>query len=134
MHAILYKVKKDVEYWVNLANYDIETAQAMFKSGRFLYVLFTCQQAIEKLLKALIIQETEQFPPRIHDLVKLARLAKIEPGENQMQFIAKLSFYYIETRYPEQKNNLSKEINKENANLYLSKSDEVFNWLKTKIV
>lgn len=38
------------------AEYDLETARAMLDAGRFLYILFCCQQAIAKALKALIIR------------------------------------------------------------------------------
>jgi HEPN domain-containing protein len=38
------------EYWVDIARYDLDTADAMFKTGRWLYVAFMCQQAIEKLV------------------------------------------------------------------------------------
>ena len=33
--------------WVDQAQYDLETAHAMLASGRYLYVLFCCQQAVE---------------------------------------------------------------------------------------
>ena len=36
------------KYWHEVAAYDLETAKAMFESGRYLYVAFMCQQAIEK--------------------------------------------------------------------------------------
>lgn len=36
------------EYWLDIAKYDLETAEAMFDSGRYLYVVFMCQQSIEK--------------------------------------------------------------------------------------
>jgi len=38
-------------YWLDIAEYDLDTAEAMFLSGRWLYVVFMCQQAIEKLCK-----------------------------------------------------------------------------------
>lgn len=127
-------MSKDIEYWLNLSLYDIQTAKAMFKAGRYLYVLFTCQQAVEKILKALVVQNTEKLPPRIHDLVKLSDFAKIELPEDKAEFLAKLNFYYLETRYPEQVVDLSKDIKKETAGIYLSKTEGVLNWLKTKIV
>jgi len=34
------------EYWKDAAIYDLETAEAMLDSGRYLYVVFMCQQAI----------------------------------------------------------------------------------------
>ncbi|MDR2748037.1 MAG: HEPN domain-containing protein, partial [Treponema sp.] len=33
------------EYWLTHAKYDMETAEVMFKSGRWFYVVFMCQQA-----------------------------------------------------------------------------------------
>jgi len=36
------------KYWIDIADYDIETAKAMLVSKRYLYVGFMCHQAIEK--------------------------------------------------------------------------------------
>jgi HEPN domain-containing protein len=63
------------QQWVERARYDLDTADAMFKAGRFLYVLFCCQQAIEKALKAVIVKKTGELPPRIHNLLRLAETA-----------------------------------------------------------
>ena len=49
---------KDVKSWVDASQYDLETARALLESRRYLYVLFMCQQSLEKLLKAHLI------PPR----------------------------------------------------------------------
>ncbi|NLB27219.1 MAG: HEPN domain-containing protein [Bacteroidales bacterium] len=37
-------------YWEEYAQYDIDTAVAMFDAGRYLYTAFMCQQAIEKIV------------------------------------------------------------------------------------
>ena len=126
-------MRKDADYWLNLASYDIETAKAMLSSGRFLYVLFTCQQALEKTLKALIIESTGKFPPRIHDLLKLTRLAKLDVSTEQAETLSRLSFYYLETRYPEQIADMANNINKEIAGDYLTRSQELLKWLRNKL-
>ena len=41
-------------YWLELADYDLETARAMLQTGRYLYVGFMCHQVIEKALKAVV--------------------------------------------------------------------------------
>lgn len=41
-----------VRYWVELSDYDLDTAQAMLETRRYLYVGFMCHQVIEKILKA----------------------------------------------------------------------------------
>ena len=87
--------KKDE--WFRLAGYDLETAKAMFKSGRFKYVPFMCQQAIEKTFKGIISEF--MFPPRIHDLVRLAKLAKLKLSEEELLMLEKLSSLYLRVRY-----------------------------------
>jgi HEPN domain-containing protein len=39
-------------YWIEIADYDFETAKAMLASKRYLYVGFMCHQVIEKTIKA----------------------------------------------------------------------------------
>ena len=34
--------------WAEQAQYDLDTADAMLKAGRYLYVLFCCHQAVER--------------------------------------------------------------------------------------
>ena len=52
---------KDVKHWFDVSAYDIATAEAMYKSGRYLYVLFMCQQAVEKMLKGLVRRGNRQY-------------------------------------------------------------------------
>lgn len=126
-------MEKDIMYWSNLSAYDIKTADAMFKSRRYLYVLFTCQQAVEKILKALVTKNTNQFPPKTHDLLRLAELSKIDIDETRKEFLAKLSFYYIETRYPEELAKITKDINRKTAFDYLNNTKALLRWLKLKL-
>ena len=65
--------QEQIEYWLRLTEYDLETAKAMQQTGRYLYVGFMCQQVIEKALKAGVAKIGE-FPPKTHDLPRLARL------------------------------------------------------------
>ena len=124
-------MKQDVKYWVDLSKYDIDTAKAMLESGRYLYVLFTCQQSIEKMLKALIVKNTKSFPPKIHDLVKLINIAKIDIEIEQKEFLAKLNYYYLETRYPRELSEISKQIKKNTAVNFYNNTKKILKWLKS---
>ena len=125
-------MQQDVKYWVDLSKYDIDTAKAMLESGRYLYVLFTCQQSVEKMLKALIVKNTKSFPPKIHDLVKLLKIALIDIETEQKQFLAKLNYYYLETRYPRELSEISKQIKKETAVDFYNNTKKILKWLKSK--
>ena len=123
------------EYWHDVAQYDLETAQAMFTAGRWLYVVFLCQQAIEKLCKGLYLLLINDDIPRIHDINSLVtkfadRLP--QPIDEDKRFLfAKLSAFYLNNRYPEYKERLSTSLSREEAQIILDRSKEVFKWLLT---
>ena len=95
--------EKIIKNWLALAAYDYETAQAMFQSGRYVYVAFTCQQAVEKTLKAIFVQEHHTTPPYTHNLLTLA--SKISCSQalvcEYQETLEDLNSYYIESRYTE---------------------------------
>jgi HEPN domain-containing protein len=55
-------------YWLDVAEYDLKTADAMYNSGRYLYVAFMCQQSLEKLAKGLYNFYIDDHVPRVHTL------------------------------------------------------------------
>lgn len=127
-------------YWEDIAIYDLETAEAMLISGRYLYVVFMCQQAIEKFVKGLFVLYKGEEPPKIHNIWNIFdRIFDIDKfGENEKQdaekyfsFFDELLAYYISERYPSYKQKLSQSITKEKATEVLIKTKEVFSWLKS---
>jgi len=127
--------REKFEYWLDIAQYDLETAEAMFAAGRWLYVVFMCQQAIEKLCKGLYLLFIDDNVPKIHDINSL--IAKFEDKipvlieDKKRFFFAKLSAFYLNNRYPEYKDKLSEFLNREDAQSILNDSREVFAWLLT---
>ena len=93
------------EYWLDIAEYDLETASAMYTSGRWLYVAFMCQQAIEKLIKGLYTLYVDDNVPRLHNInFILERFEDKLPttiSEEKYQFFDTLTKYYLNNRYPE---------------------------------
>jgi len=122
-------MRTTTQKWVEQARYDLETARAMAGAGRFLYVLFCCQQAIEKALKALIVERTNEFPPRIHSLPRLAQTCGLELTGEIEDLFASLSAFYIQTRYPEEIESLGAQITREKAQTALRKTEETVQWL-----
>ena len=120
--------------WMDRVNYDWETARAMYKTGRYLYVVFMCQQAIEKILKAILAFQGKEIKP-IHHLPKLAELAGIrqEFDEDTLTLIESLSGYYLNSRYKETIETLAKAIGKKEAKDYLTKTERVITWLTQKM-
>ena len=83
----------------NIAEYDFETAEAMLKTERFLYVGFMCHQTIEKMLKAVIEkQQVSDIPTKIHNLLRLANIANIALPDKYVKLISYLNPLNIEAR------------------------------------
>ena len=125
---------KIVSHWVERAEYDLETARSMLDTGRYLYVGYMCQQAVEKVLKGIIAQQNKENLP-IHNLNRLAQVAGIENDLNaeQFNFLAELTPYCIEARYGDYRESLSEIINEQRAREVYAKTQEIFQWLYRKI-
>jgi HEPN domain-containing protein len=125
---------KIVGHWVERSQYDLDTAKIMLDTGRYLYVAYMCQQAVEKILKAVIAQlGKENFP--IHNLNRLAEIATIsnELTPEQFNFLAELTPYHIEARYGDYKESLSEIINDKKAEQVYKKTREIHKWIYQKI-
>lgn len=122
---------EQLEYWRKLAEEDIGTAEYLLAGGRYLFVLFFCQQAIEKTLKALVNLKTKDFPPRVHNLMVLAEKAELECDEVQGRFLSDLNTYYIQSRYPEEISALGSKVNNAMAVELLAQTKVMLAWLQS---
>lgn len=96
--------QRHIEYWLKTSQYDLDCAFSMLDSGRYDWALFVGHLAIEKLLKAFWVKRNDSnVPPRIHNLVKLAKEAKLSPSAEDIKFLEEVTDYNIETRYPDYK-------------------------------
>lgn len=123
-------MKNEVKNWLDSAQYDLETAEHMYNTGRYIYTIFTCHLAIEKALKAKIEEITGKTPPKTHNLRYLVSLSSLELPEDMFNFLSKLSDVSIPTRYPEDFKDLVKSYDEPNAKTYLVRTREIFQWIK----
>lgn len=119
------------EQWADRARYDLDTARAMLNGRRYVYVVFCCQQAVEKMLKAVIVKRTGEMPPRIHNLMRLADRARIAVDDDRGDLFRNLSNLYVDTRYPEGDAALSAEFDEPRARAAFEKTEEAVQWLSS---
>jgi HEPN domain-containing protein len=102
----------------------------MLQTGRYIYAVFMCQQAIEKCFKALIAHLGRDVVP-IHNLRRLAELSgmKDEFNKDQLRKLDFLSQYYINARYKEDIAELSRGITEEFSRDMIHFSKEMIQWL-----
>ncbi len=120
-------------YWIQIAEYDLETARAMHQTGRFLYVGFMCHQVAEKSLKA-VIAASGTMPPKVHSLVRLAELSGLADVLNtgRKELLNELSPLNIEARYPSQKARLTGLLNEQYCAGLVTRTEDFLSWIKRR--
>ena len=113
-----------------MSEYDLVTAEQMFRAARYVYVIFMCHLAIEKSVKAVITEETNKLPPKSHDLIYLLSKTKINLSKEKLDFIGKINNAGIATRYPEDLRRLIESYPKDIASDYLKETKEVVECIK----
>ena len=88
------------------------------------------QQALEKILKAMVVYKTQDFPPKTHNLFYLLEKSKINLSDAEYQFIGEISVYQLEGRYPG--TNYKVPDKKESLNYY-KKTERLVKWIKEKL-
>ena len=97
-------MKKRVEEWIHFAEADIKAIKKLIEDPSLSQIAaFHCQQAVEKLFKALIEDRLEKTP-KIHDIGKLyGMILDNDPGINiqiDENVLSEINDVYIDTRYP----------------------------------
>ena len=121
-----------INYWFNMADYDLKTAQVMLDGRRYLYVGFMCHQVIEKALKGLYVKQHNKIPPYTHNLLTLCADLNLNLTKEQQDFFTELNPLNIEARYPEMKEKLGKAISKKKASILLEDTKNTYKWLRSK--
>ncbi len=124
-----------IEYWLGIADYDLDTAEAMYSTGRWLYVAFMCHQVIEKTLKAYWCATQEDEPPYIHNHKRLADGCGLysRMSMDQKDFLNTVTTYNIEARYPESKDALARKLDKEACLFIIDNTKTLQTWIKEQL-
>lgn len=128
-------MKDKTEYWIDMAEYDLETARVMLRGGRYLYVGFMCHQVIEKIFKGYYALINNEHPPFTHNLRYLAQESGLfeKMDEDQKDLVELVGPLNIEARYPTYKEKILKALSKERCEDILKRTEEIFQWTKEKL-
>jgi HEPN domain-containing protein len=127
-------IEKQINYWLTSSSMDWQTANDIYNSDKnFHYCLFICHLTIEKLLKAIVVQKTDTFPPKSHNLTRLAELAVLEVTMDQIKLLEELNQFQLDTRYPDEKFSLYNKATKEFTTDRIIKVKELRLWLLNQL-
>lgn len=118
-------------YWVEMAEYDYQTAIAMFNTKRYLYVGFMLHQTVEKIFKAYYVFLKSSTPPYTHSLLKLSLESNFydEMPEELRRTMDILEPLNIEARYPSHKSRLLNELNEEFCAELIKNTEVLYRWI-----
>jgi len=119
-------IQKQITHRLDGAREDWSVADNLVQQRRTRHGLFFAHVALEKALKAHVCRNTHELAPRIHNLVRLAELANLNPSQSQIDTLADLNAFNLEGRYPDA---LSLPPTPQEAVEYLSRAEEVLQWL-----
>ena len=124
------RMRDDTRNWIATADYDLETARHMFQAGRYVYVIFMCHLALEKMLKAHVTEVVRAEPAKTHNLMYLVRKAGLDVPSEMNDFLGGISNGSVPTRYPERLEKLVDRYPREVAERYLRSTEEAIQWLR----
>lgn len=124
--------KKEYKIWLTKAGDDLLWTKSNIKADIYYGACFTSQQSAEKSLKAYLLYQKGRFD-KIHDLVKLIDdcIKYDKSFSRYRKKTAKLSFYYIQTRYPDI-SELDRFTQKEAEEAFIN-AKEIFDFVSDKI-
>jgi HEPN domain-containing protein len=121
---------KQITYWQESAKEDWEVALELVSNNRSRHGLFFAHLALEKILKALVCKETNELAPKIHNLIRLAELAKINLPTEQFNLLTDMNPFNLEGRYSD---SLNTPPTKEETQAFMNRTEEVFIWLMSQL-
>ena len=122
--------------WLDEANWDLENAKILFKNDRFNTVVFHCQQAAKKSVKALLYHnKLNGWGHSIHSLLKKYKEIKNENFDDIERTAQALDKHYITSRYPDALPNIAPHnaYNKQEAELAILQASNIINFVKKEI-
>jgi len=122
--------QKLIIYWQESSDSDFETMLAMFEAKRYNWSLFVGHLMIEKLLKAYFVKMNEDFPPYIHNLLRLAEKSGLVMTEQDKTNLAYVTAFNINTRYDDYKMSFQKKCTPEFTQFWINKLKEMRIWIK----
>lgn len=94
-------MKEETKLWFEQAEENISDAMYLYKGSRYSATVYFCHQALEKILKACIIEFKNKIPPKIHQLDKLAHDTSLKFSKESLEKLAETTRHFWRIRYPD---------------------------------
>ena len=123
-------MRSETKLWLRLAHDDFQNTLLLWENRRYGATVFFCQQAVEKILKAYIVEFKKKVPSKTHRVEVLVKESGLNLEEIDSPDVAELSKAYIRVRYPDLSKTYYRRRDKVEPLVKIGK--EVYLWVKNK--
>lgn len=120
-------MKDETKPWLEQAKEHYADAQYLYDGSRYSMAVYCCHQALEKILKAAIIEFSGKVPPKSHNLDALARETTLSMPDEWYEELAEITRHFWRVRYPDFQRHVY--TSKEKVSPTIEKTKEVFSWM-----
>jgi len=125
---------KLIKYWSESSDEDFDTMITLFENKKFNWALFVGHLMIEKLLKALFVKTNNDYPPFIHNLLRLAEKCNLELTDEQKLFLVTVTAFNINARYDDYKMSFQQKCTPEFTAIWIENLKTNRQWIKKLII
>ena len=109
---------------------DWRVVKSLFANKHYSHALFYCHLSLEKLLKAVVVQETKEQSPYLHNLLLLSQKAGISLAQEQQEQLQEITTFNVRGRYDDVKYKFYKKATKAYAEQYIEITAKFRIWTK----
>lgn len=117
-------------FWAKQSDEDWRVVQSLFNNKHYAHALFYCHLSLEKLLKAVVVQETKQQSPFTHDLLILAEKASVVLPQESLKQLNEITTFNIRARYDDVKYQFYKKATRNYTEEHIKITGKLRIWVK----
>ena len=125
---------KLIKYWIDDSEDDYDTMIVLYQSKRYYWALFAGHLMLEKLLKAYFVKSKSDYPPLIHNLLRLAEKSEVELKDKRKEELITVTAFNINARYDDYKKSFKLKCTPEYTAEWIEKMEELRKWIKGLIL
>ncbi len=123
-------IEKIYYHWLESSDKDFYTMTHLYDSKDYHWALFIGHLVIEKLLKAILVKQTENHAPFSHDLRRLAKLSDIEFSKEHTIWFDTITTFNLNARYDNYKQDFYKKCTPDFTAIWIDNIKTLREWIK----
>ena len=129
------KFDKDklVSFWIDSSEKDYKTMEDLYMTKNYSWALFMGHLVIEKISKALYVNNIADYPPLIHDLRRIIEKSGVELSSDKKVILDSITRFNIRARYDDYKQSFYALSTPDFTEKWIKKIKDCRLWIKSML-